>query len=62
MRGTVCGRGSGDAGAALKRIDALYANDDYRKAMMKGLLLGEARRSGGHGWRGSGRREPIMPW
>lgn len=48
---------------ALRRIDALYAGDGYRKAMMKGLLLGEAseiRRAWVEGFRQTGTYHALV--
>ncbi len=59
VQGVVEGMRSG----ALKRIDALYAGDDYRKAMMKGLLLGEAseiRRAWVEGFRQTGTYHALV--
>ncbi len=61
--GRFAGVVQGMRAAALKRIDALYANDDYRKAMMKGLLLGEAseiRRAWVEGFRQTGTYHALV--
>ncbi len=61
--GRFAGAVQGMRAAALKRIDALYANDDYRKAMMKGLLLGEAseiRRAWVEGFRQTGTYHALV--
>jgi len=61
--GRFAGAVQGIRSAALKRIDALYANDDYRKAMMKGLLLGEAseiRRAWVEGFRQTGTYHALV--
>ena len=49
--------------SALKKIDAMYAADDYRKAMMKGLLLGESseiRRAWVEGFRRTGTYHALV--
>lgn len=49
--------------AALRRIDALYSADDYRKSMMKGLLLGESseiRRAWVEGFRRTGTYHALV--
>lgn len=49
--------------SALKKIDAIYAADDYRKAMMKGLLLGESseiRRAWVEGFRQTGTYHALV--